>query len=122
MEWLYVGFGGLVALALLVLRLVVGAAFVLHGLPKIRNPVGWLSAMGKDVPAPFQAAGALTEVLGGVALILGLLTRPVAALLIVQMTAAMLLVHIPARDPFVAHGRSTYEQALVYLLATYVFR
>jgi putative oxidoreductase len=116
MEWLHrEGFDAFIGLGLLAVRAVVGAAFVLHGLPKIRNPTGWLSGMGKNVPGPLQAVGAFTEVGGGIALVLGLLTRLAAAGLIAQMLAALFLVHFPARDPFVAHGRSTSELAFVFL-------
>jgi uncharacterized membrane protein YphA (DoxX/SURF4 family) len=45
------GFGGL---ALLFVRLVIGLAFILHGWPKIQNPMGWMNAMGgSSVPALF---------------------------------------------------------------------
>jgi len=118
MRWLYpnfiIGWG---ALALLLMRLVVGAAFILHGWPKVQNPTGWMNRMGMKRPAPgfLQALAVLAEVGGGLALILGLLT-PIAAFGIVcQMLAALFLVHLPNGDPFVAHGKQTYETALVYL-------
>ena len=41
------------SLALLVLRLVVGIAFILHGLPKIQNPMHW---MGDKVSPILQLA------------------------------------------------------------------
>ena len=37
--------GGLGSLGLLLLRLVMGAAFVLHGWPKIQNPLDWMGAV-----------------------------------------------------------------------------
>ena len=95
----------------LILRLVVGAAFILHGWPKIQNPTGW---MGDAVPGIFQFAAAITEFGGGIALILGLLTPLVALALAVQMAAAMMLVHIPKGHPFVGEG--SYELPLVYLV------
>jgi putative oxidoreductase len=118
MRRLYPNFiSGWRALALLIVRLVVGAAFVLHGWPKIQNPMGWMNAMGgQGVPSFLQALAALAEFGGGIALILGLLT-PIAAFGIVcQMLGALLLVHFPKGDPFVAQGRSSYELALVYLV------
>jgi putative oxidoreductase len=108
------------AAALLLVRLVMGAAFILHGWPKIQNPLGWMNAMGgQGVPSFLQALAALAEFGGGIALVLGLLT-PIAALGIVcQMLGALLLVHFPKGDPFVASapGASSYELALVYLAA-----
>ena len=45
---------------LLLVRLAVGSAFILHGLPKIQNPFGWMNAMGGDSAPP----GILTELIG----------------------------------------------------------
>ena len=103
--------------ALLLVRVVMGLAFILHGWPKIQNPTTWMSAMGGEaVPSFLQALAALAEFGGGIALVLGLLT-PLAALGIVcQMTAALLLVHFPRGDPFVASGGGpSYELPLIYL-------
>ena len=99
------------SLGLLVLRFVVGAAFILHGWPKIQKPTSW---MGDAVPGFLQFAAAVTEFGGGIALILGLLTPLVALALAVNMAAAMMLVHIPKGHPFV--GESSYELPLVYLV------
>ena len=109
--------GGFGALALLLIRLVMGLAFVLHGWPKIQNPMGWMNAMGgSSVPAFLQALAALAEFGGGIALILGLLT-PIAALgLVCQMLGAFLLVHLPAGHPFVSQGGPAYELPLIYLV------
>jgi putative oxidoreductase len=102
---------------LLLVRLAVGAAFVMHGLPKTQNPTGWMNAMGADNAPPgfLQAVAAAIEVGGGALLILGLFTRVAALLLAAQMVAALALVHVPHGDPFVAQGRSSAELACVYL-------
>ena len=120
MRKLYPNFiSGWGAAALLLVRLVMGVAFILHGWPKIQNPMGWMNAMGgQGVPSFLQALAALAEFGGGIALVLGLLT-PIAAFGIVcQMLGALLLVHFPKGDPFVAPapGASSYELALVYLV------
>ena len=105
------------AAALLLVRIVIGVAFILHGWPKIQNPTSWMNAMGgQGVPSFLQAVAALAEFGGGIALILGLLT-PLAALGIVfQMLAALFLVHFPRGDAFVATGGPSYELPLVYLV------
>ena len=120
MRRLYPNFiSGWGAAALLLVRLVMGAAFIQHGWPKIQNPTGWMNAMGmQSVPSFLQALAALAEFGGGIALVLGLLT-PIAAFGIVcQMLGALLLVHLPKGDPFVASapGASSYELALTYLV------
>lgn len=103
--------------ALLLVRIVMGVAFILHGWPKIQNPTSWMNAMGGEgVPSFLQALAALAEFGGGIALLLGLLT-PLAALGIVcQMAAALFLVHFPMDHPFVATGGPSYELPLVYLV------
>lgn len=105
---------GRAALGLLVLRLVVGAALMLHGWPKIQNPLAW---MGPTAPVPgiLQFLAALSEFGGGLALVLGLLT-PVAALGIAcTMAFATVMVHLSSGHPFVAQaGGPSYELALAY--------
>src|SRR5207245_5587211 len=86
------------AVGLLVLRLVTGAAFILHGWPKIQNAFHWMDPADGPAPVPgfLQALAALSEFGGGIALILGFLT-PLAALGIAcTMITAISMVHIPA--------------------------
>ena len=62
--------------ALLLLRIVAGVAFMLHGWGKIQHPFSW---MGPDMPGFLQALAALSEFGGGAAWALGLLT-PLASI------------------------------------------
>ena len=106
--------------ALLIARLVTGAAFMIHGWPKIRNPFGW---MGPDAFAPgfFQALAAISEFGGGLAWILGLLT-PVASLGMACTMAVAFWTHAVTRgDPFVAKGGPSYELAAVYFCVALLF-
>jgi len=100
------------SVGLLILRLVVGTAFILHGLPKIRNPMHW---MGDKVSPVLQAAAAVAEFGGGIALFVGFLTPIAAALIAVDMIFALALVHLPKGDKFVNPGGGTFELPLVYL-------
>ncbi len=101
--------------ALLVIRLVVGSAFMVHGWSKIQNPFGW---MGEDAFAPgiFQALAAVSEFIGGAAWILGLVT-PLASLGILCTMAVASSYHLFMRgDPFVSTtGEASAELALAYL-------
>lgn len=111
--------GGRGAFGLLVLRLVTGAAFVLHGWPKIQNAFHWMDRPDApaDMPGALQALAALSEFGGGIALIVGLLT-PLAALGIAcTMIVAIAKVHVPAGHSFVAArpGEPSFELAAVYL-------
>src|SRR5262249_5781955 len=84
------------------------------GLPKTQSPFGW---MGPDtsVPGILQFLAVFSEVGGGLALIIGLLT-PIAALGIsYTMLYAIFGVHIRHGDSFVAVGKSSYESAAGYL-------
>jgi putative oxidoreductase len=110
---------GASSLALLLIRLVTGAAFILHGLPKIKNPMAW---MGPDSPFPgaLQGAAAVAEFGGGIALIFGVATPLFALLLAATMGVAIGMVHVPAGDPFVNPGGKSWELAAVYLVNTLV--
>src|SRR5436190_24134689 len=60
--------------ALALLRLGTGVAFVTHGWGKIQNPFHWMDKGGDPAPAFFQLLAAFSELGGGIALVLGLLT------------------------------------------------
>src|SRR5262249_56598664 len=61
--------------AILLVRLVVGAAFILHGLPKFQNLFTWMDKLEYAPPGIIQAIAPICEVGGGILLALGLLTR-----------------------------------------------
>src|SRR4051794_16508503 len=105
------------AAGLLFLRLVSGAALMLHGWPKIQHPFTWMDAFHPGMPGVLQAVQAFIEFGGGLALALGLLTPLAAAGVAVGMAAALAVVHLPHGDPFVAAapGRPSFEPALTYL-------
>jgi putative oxidoreductase len=105
-----------VDLVLLLMRAVVGYAFILHGWGKIQNPLHW---MGSESPIPglFQALAAISEFGGGFALILGLLTRLGALGIGCTMTVAVFMHRFVWGDPFVnLTGGRAYELASAYLL------
>jgi len=101
-------------LALLLIRLVAGVAFMTHGWSKIRNPLGWMGPEG-FAPPIFQALAALSEFGGGLAWILGLVT-PVASLGIASTMVVAFSFHTFMRgDPFVSKtGGPSSELAAVY--------
>ncbi|MFI7493434.1 DoxX family protein [Kocuria sp. M4R2S49] len=88
-------------LGLTLLRVVLGATFLLHGWQKftewtVAGTQASFAQMG--VPAAELAAPvvAALELVGGLMLLLGLGTRVVAALLALDMLGAIVLVHLPA--------------------------
>jgi putative oxidoreductase len=107
--------GWLGSVGLLLLRLVMGAAFVLHGMGKIQHPLNW---MGPDagMPAALQALAAVAEFGGGLALVGGLLTRLGSLGISCVMVVALAAVHVRLGQPFVAvHGGPSFELPAVYL-------
>lgn len=98
---------------MLLLRLVLGTAMILHGWGKIQNPFSW---MGPDAPVPgfLQALAALSEVGGGLAWILGLLT-PLASFGILCTMAVAAMTHMNRGDAFVGPS-PTSELAVIYFL------
>lgn len=83
-----------------ILRLIVGVVFVAHGWQKLTafgvdGLAGFLGSIG--IPLAGLAAPLLiaVELLGGVALILGLFTRPIGTALAAVMLVAMVSVHLP---------------------------
>jgi putative oxidoreductase len=113
------------SVGLLIVRVVIGLAFVFHGWMKVMSGGQFVLThwMGPDAPVPgwLQAVAALVEFLGGGLLVLGLFTRPAAFLLTIQMIVALSMVHLPRGDPFVAPGQSSFELAAAYLATSLLF-
>ncbi len=105
--------------SLLFVRLIMGTAFVFHGLPKIQAPFSWA---GPDaaIPGFLLFLAAVSEFFGGIGLILGFLTPLVSLGLICTMAYATYFHAVINGDPFVGQGAS-YELALVYLGLSVMF-
>lgn len=100
---------------LLILRLVAGIAFLYHGWGKIQNPMTW---MGPDATVPefLQCLAAVSEFGGGIAWILGFLTRLASLGILFTMIVAASLHTFVLHDPFVSMtGGHSSELAIVYL-------
>jgi putative oxidoreductase len=104
-------------LALLALRLALGAAFVVHGYPKIQHPLTWPAHALPGAPGWLAATAAVVEFGGGIALLAGFLTRIVAFLIAADMVVAIFLVLVPHGAPFVSEaGGPSFELPLTYLV------
>ncbi len=108
------------AVGLLLLRLVAGAAMLLHGWPKIQAPFSWMPAEA-PVPGILQALAAVSEFFGGgLGWLVGFLT-PLASLgMLATMTVAVMF-HAGRGDPFVGQGGPSYELALLYWMLALLF-
>lgn len=83
-------------LALLVLRLVLAAVLLYHGVPKLLNfsaTVGAFQSM--NIPAPSLTAGfaLIVEVIGGILILLGIAVDIAGVLVVIEMLGAIALVH-----------------------------
>jgi len=100
-----------------VLRIVVGFTFSLHGAQKLLGLFGGVDGKGATVSfgSLFWFAGAL-ELLGGVLIILGLFTSPVAFILCGEMAVAYFKAHFPHGFlPLVNHGELAVLYCFIFL-------
>ncbi len=102
-----------------ILRVVIGFLFAAHGWQKfseftIAGTQAAFTQMGVPAAQAVAPVVAALELVGGVALILGVLTRVFAALLALDMLGALVLVHASA-GVFVATGG--YELVLILAAA-----
>lgn len=107
--------GGAGAAALLILRVFVGVAFLFHGYGKIVDVPAFASEFG--MPSAVAAFAAYTQFVGGLLLIVGLLT-PLAGSAVAATMAVATFVLIRRGEPFIApHGHS-WEASSFYLVAS----
>lgn len=105
------GFGGITHA---ILRIGAGILFCMHGMPKL---FGWFGGMGSEgqsaeLMSQMGLAGVL-EVFGGLLIALGLLTRPVAFIVAIEMLVAYYQAHLPRGwVPYTNGG----ELALLYFV------
>jgi putative oxidoreductase len=110
---------------LTLMRLVLGVVFFLHGSQKMLGSFGGFGFSGTmqaftgmmHIPAPFAFLAICAEFFGGLGLILGLLARVAAFGIAVNMTVAVLMVHL-SNGPFMNwYGNQKGEGYEYHLLA-----
>jgi putative oxidoreductase len=105
------------SLALLVLRLILGAVFFAHGAQKV---LGWFGGYGLSgtvgffktglkIPAPLAYLAAFAEFLGGIALLLGIFTHVAALGIFIVMAVAIIKVHLSEGFLTVPNKSQGYE-------------
>lgn len=108
-------------LGLLIIRIGIGIAFMIHGYPKITGGVetwtqigGSMSNIGINfAPAFWGFMAAFAEFVGGLLLILGFLFRPAAGMLVFTMIIAMIM-HISNGDGFNGYSHAL-ESGILFL-------
>lgn len=90
-------------LAALFLRMPAGIIFIAHGAQKLFGAFGgyglegtgqWMASIGIEPGYLMALAAGSAEFFGGIALLIGLLVRPAAAILLITMLVAILTVHV----------------------------
>ncbi len=104
------------AWGLTILRVVVGIVFLKHGSQKLftfgfHGVAGMFAHFGIPLPAVSAVVVTLVEFLGGLALIFGAATRFAAALIAIDMSVAILVVH--AKNGFFAPTGFEYPLTLL---------
>jgi putative oxidoreductase len=106
---------------LLALRIAVGVIFIVHGWPKITGARGMAAAMGggeaKPVMVGMFTIQGLVEAVGGVLLILGVLTQLVAVAFAIIMIGAIVLKNTQWKTGFMSQQTTGWEFDLVLLAA-----
>ncbi len=110
-------------LAMTIIRVIVGIAFFVHGWQKVfifgfGGVGGFFGSLGIPAAGFFAIVVSLLELLGGLALILGIGTRIVGLLLAIDMIVALLVVHLP-NGFFVSENG--YELVLILGTASLAF-
>ncbi|RUO44129.1 hypothetical protein CWE15_02880 [Aliidiomarina taiwanensis] len=113
----------------LVLRMIAGIIFVAHGAQKLFGSFGgyglegtgqWMASIGLEPGFLMALAAGSAEFFGGLALILGLLTRPAALVLAVTMVVAIVTVHLP-NGLFMSNNGYEFGLALLGMSVALVF-
>ena len=79
-----------------ILRIGSALLFVEHGLQKLFGVAGGLGPNGATAPlASLMGVAGILEFVGGLLLVIGLFTRPVALVLLAEMIVAFTMVHLP---------------------------
>ncbi len=95
------------------IRVVAGILFIAHGLPKFENIQGVQGFIGSaGIPQELALPIALLEVIGGIALLLGILTRITSILFAIQMAAIILLM----KSSGGLTGEESYELELLLMV------
>ncbi|MBH5319503.1 DoxX family protein [Paenibacillus sp. GSMTC-2017] len=100
-----------------IMRVVLGVLFLAHGISKLQmglgNVEGWFSSIG--VPGVLAYVVAVLELVGGIMLIIGFLTRYVSAAFVVMLIGAVFTAKLSA-GLLGSNGSAGYEMDLTFML------
>ena len=103
--------GPRVSVALLILRVATGIAFMLHGAPKLAHPMSWGDdfAPFPGVPHILQLCVTIAENVGGPALVLGVVTPLFAFMQICDVGVVIFAVKAAHGMPYVGPQGKSWE-------------
>ena len=100
----------------LILRVWVGANFVIHARPKLQSMPQTIQSMkGLGVPAGATYAATALELGGGIALILGLLVPIVGLFFVLFMVSASVMKKRRMHADYISVGKPSYEVDVLYV-------
>lgn len=111
-------------------RVAAGVIFVAHGAQKLfgwfggyglEGTGGWMASIGLEPGVLMAAIAGSAEFFGGLALLLGLLVRPAAAVLALTMVVAIVTVHL-SNGLFMANNGYEFGLALLAVSVTLAIR
>jgi uncharacterized membrane protein YphA (DoxX/SURF4 family) len=111
------------SLGIFIIRLLMGINMIGHSLPKLKDLKGVAKFMkGAGVPEGLTYATALLELVGGIALIFGFLTRIAAILFLLQFLSIVLYVKgIKMKSPYLMiNNPAASEIDVIYLIISLV--
>jgi putative oxidoreductase len=116
-DWLEGRRGTLMGAVPVIVRVVFGGMMFAHGMDKLINgPAGFgsfLTSLGLPAGTTLGWVVTLLELLGGAMLVVGLLSRPVALLLALELIAAIVLVS--GERGLISMEGTGYERDLAYI-------
>ncbi len=94
------------------IRVIIGIVFIMHGLPKFENTQGTQGFFGTiGLPPDLALPIAFLEVIGGIALLLGIFTRIASILFIIEMIFVVLMI----KETHGLTGQGGYELELLLM-------
>jgi putative oxidoreductase len=100
----------------LILRVLVGANFVIHARPKVQSMPQTIQSMkGLGVPAGATYTATALELGGGIALILGLLVPIVGLFFVLFMVSASVMKKRKMHADYIAQAKPSYEVDVLYV-------
>jgi putative oxidoreductase len=101
----------------LILRVWVGANFIIHARPKLGQGLSQTAQHMKGLGVPVSATYAATtlELVGGIFLIVGLLVPLVGAFFVIFMASNSIMKKRKMQAEYIAQGKPSYEVDVLYL-------